>query len=228
MRSQGAHRLRSRRRAAPLSSRHQGQRQRYHRRQGYAGRARRHLCFRPWLLRLWLVGESASGWLPLVTRLKANTPFEAAEERAVPADSAILSDRTGYLPKRLAGARHNPLPDRVREVQVKIEAGKVLRLFTNDLNASAEDIADLYKRRWQIELFFRWIKQTLKIKHFLGTSENAVRIQITSALIAFMLLRLAHEANKIVESPLAFIRLIRANLMQRRTIRDLLQPTPPP
>ena len=71
-------------------------------------------------------------------------------------------------------------------------------------------------------------KQTLKIKHFLGTSENAVRIQITVALIAFMLLRLAHEANKIVESPLAFTRLIRANLMQRRTIRDLLQTAPPP
>jgi IS4 transposase len=164
----------------------------------------------------------------IVTRLKANTPFEAAEERAVPANSAILSDRTGYLPKRLAGSRRNPLPDLVREVQVRIETGKVLRLFTNDLNASAQDIADLYKRRWEIELFFRWIKQTLKIKHFLGTSENAVRIQITVALIAFMLLRLAHEANKIVESPLTFARLIRANLMQRRTIHDLLQPTPPP
>ena len=146
-----------------------------------------------------------------MTRLKANTPFEAAEERAVPANSAILSDRTGYLPKWLAGARKNPLPDLVREVRVRIETGKVLRLFTNDLNASAEDIAALYKRRWEIELFFRWIKQTLKIKHFLGTSENAVRIQITVALIAFMLLRLADEANKIVESPLAFTRLIRAD-----------------
>lgn len=164
----------------------------------------------------------------IVTRLKANTPFETAEERAVPADSAILSDRTGYLPKRLASSRKNPLPDLVREVGVRIDTGKVLRLFTNDLNASAEEIADLYKRRWEIELFFRWIKQTLKIKHFLGTSENAVRIQITVALIAFMLLRLAHEANKIVESPLAFARLIRANLMQRRMIRDLLIPLHPP
>jgi hypothetical protein len=163
----------------------------------------------------------------IVTRLKTNTPFKAAEERAVPGNSAILSDRTGYLPKRLAGARKTPLPDLVREVQVRIKTGKILRLFTNDLNASAEDIAALYKRRWEIELFFRWIKQTLKIKHFLGTSENAVRIQITVALIAFMLLRLAHEANKIVESPLAFARLIRANLMQRRTIRHLLQPPPP-
>ena len=175
----------------------------------------------------WWAGLHRAG-CRIVTRLKTNTPFEAAEERAVPANSAILSDRTGYLPKRLAGARQNPLPDLVREVQVKIETGKILRLFTNDLNASAEDIADLYKRRGEIELFFRWIKQTLKIKHFLGTSENAVRIQITIALIAFMLLRLAHETNKIVESPLAFARLIRANLMQRRTIADLLKAMPPP
>jgi hypothetical protein len=175
----------------------------------------------------WWAGLHRAG-CRIVTRLKTNTPFEAAEERAVPANSAILSDRTGYLPKRLAGSRQNPLPDLVREVQVRIETGKVLRLFTNDLNASAEDIADLYKRRWEIELFFRWIKQTLKIKRFLGTSENAVRTQITVALIAFMLLRLAHEANKIVESLLTFTRLVRANLMQRRTIRDLLQPTPPP
>jgi IS4 transposase len=81
----------------------------------------------------------------------------------------------------------------------------VLRIFTNDLTASAQEIADLYKRRWAIELFFRWVKQTLKITHFFGTSENAVRIQIAVALIAFLLLRLAHDANKIVASPLTSI-----------------------
>ena len=116
----------------------------------------------------------------------------------------------------------------VREIRVKIETGKVLRIFTNDLKASAQEIADLYKRRWAIELFFRWVKQTLKIGHFLGTSENAVRIQIAVAMIAFVLLRLAHDANKIVESPLAFARLIRTNLMQRRPIADLLKPPPTP
>jgi hypothetical protein len=93
------------------------------------------------------------------------------------------------------------------------------------LTASAQEIADLYKRRWAIELFFRWVKQTLKISHFLGTSENAVRIQIAVALIAFLLLRLAHDANQIVDSPLAFARLIRANLMHRRPIAELLQPS---
>jgi hypothetical protein len=164
----------------------------------------------------------------IVTRLKANTPFEVVEQRPVPAGSSILSDRIGYLPKRLAASRHNPMSDLVREIQVVIETGKVLRIFTNDLTASAQEIADLYKRRWAIELFFRWVKQTLKITHFFGNSENAVRIQIAVALIAFLLLRLAHDANRIVESPLAFARLVKANLMHRRPIAELLQISPCP
>ena len=164
----------------------------------------------------------------IVTRLKTNTPFEVVEDRPVPPGSSILSDRTGYLPKRLAASRRNPMSDLVREIRVMIETGKVLRIFTNDLEASAQEIADLYKRRWAIELFFRWVKQTLKIGHFLGTSENAVRIQIAVALIAFLLLRLAHDASKIVTSPLAFARLVRTNLMQPRQIAELLRPPPTP
>ncbi len=166
----------------------------------------------------------------IVTRLKANTPFAVIEDRPLPTTSSILSDRIGYLPKRLAASRNNPMSDLVREVQVVIETGKVLRIFTNDLTASAEEIAALYKRRWAIELFFRWVKQVLKINHFLGASENAVRIQIAVALIAFLLLRLAHDGNRIVKSPLAFARLIRANLMHRRPLAALLEtsPTPPP
>ncbi len=175
----------------------------------------------------WWAGLDAAG-CRIVTRFKSNTPLRVIEDRAVAEDGAILSDRIGYLPARQAKNRKNPFGDPVREVRVRIETGKILRILSNDLDASAEEIAALYKRRWEIELFFRWIKQTLKIKRFLGTSENAVRIQVTVALIAFMLLRLAHEANKIVESPLAFARLIRANLMQRRTIRNLLQTAPPP
>jgi Transposase DDE domain/Domain of unknown function (DUF4372) len=164
----------------------------------------------------------------IVTRLKANTPFTIVEERPVEAGSAVLSDRVGHLPKRLAASRKNPMAGLVREVRVRIETGKILRIFTNDLEASAQEIADLYKRRWAIELFFRWVKQTLKIGHFLGASENAVRTQIIVALIAFVLLRLAHDADGGVESPLAFARLIRANLMERRRIGELLQrPFPP-
>jgi IS4 transposase len=128
----------------------------------------------------------------------------------------------------MAASRRNPMGQLVREVMVLNDTGKALRIFTNDLDADARVIADLYKRRWAIELFFRWIKQTLKIGHFVGTSENAVRIQITVALIAFLLLRLAHEASPIVKSPLAFARLIRANLMHRRAIATLLKAPPPP
>jgi hypothetical protein len=163
----------------------------------------------------------------IVTRFKRNTPLAVIEELPVAAGGPILSDRIAFLPQRQAKARRNPLQHAVREVQVKTETGKVLRILSNDLDAAAQDIADLYKRRWAIELFFRWVKQTLKIRHFLGTSENAVRIQIAVALIAFLLLRLAQAAQNAVTSPLAFARLIRINLMQRRRFDRLLDIEPP-
>ena len=141
--------------------------------------------------------------------------------------SNILSDRIGHLPQRMARNRQNPFQDPVREIRVRIDTGKILRILTNDLDLPATDIADLYKRRWQIELFFRWVKQTLKIKQFIGRSENAVRIQIAVALIAFLLLRLAHTAQRAVHSLLTFTRLVRANLMHRRPINSLLLPPPP-
>jgi IS4 transposase len=162
-----------------------------------------------------------------VSRLKKNTPLIVVKQNWVPADSNILSDRIGHLPQRLARSRRNPLQVPVRELCVSIESGKVLRIVTNDLDAPAEEIADLYKQRWQIELFFRWVKQTLRITHFVGTSENAVRIQIAVALIAFLLLRLAQAAQKAVHRPLDFVRLVRANLMQRRRVDQLLDPPPP-
>lgn len=162
----------------------------------------------------------------IVTRFKANTPLEPVKELPVPEGSNILSDRIGFLPPRQAKSRRNPMQGAVREVRVVSETGKVLRILSNDLDAGAQEIAELYKRRWAIELFFRWIKQTLRITRFLGTSENAVRIQIAVALIAFLLLRLAQAAYKTVESPLAFARLVRANLMHRRRIDRLLQLEP--
>jgi IS4 transposase len=163
----------------------------------------------------------------LVTRLKRNTPLAVAAEQPVPKGSAILSDRIGHLPKRQARSRKNPLQDPIRELRVRTETGKILRIVTNDLDSPASDITELYKRRWQIELFFRWVKQTLKIRHFLGTSENAVRIQIAVALIAFLLIRMAHRLQSGVQSLLTFTRLISYNLMLRRSIDHLLDPPPP-
>jgi len=132
------------------------------------------------------------------------------------------------LPQRQAKNRKNPFSDPVREVRVRIETGKVLRILCNDLDASAQEVANLYKRRWAIELFFRWVKQTLKIRHFLGINENAVRIQIAVALIAFLLLRMAQTAQKAVQSPLAFARLVRTNLMHRKRIDRLIGDDPKP
>src|ERR1700728_2642034 len=162
----------------------------------------------------------------VVTRFKSNTPLRGIQELKVRKGANILSDRIGYLPARLAKSRQNPMPSAVREVMITIETGKVLRILTNDLDADAEHIADLYRRRWAIELFFRWVKQTLKITRFIGTSENAIRIQIAVALIAFLLLRLAQATQKAIQSPLAFARLIRANLMHPRRIDRLLNAEP--
>jgi IS4 transposase len=162
-----------------------------------------------------------------VTRLKKNTPFTVVRENRVRKDSNIVSDRIGYLPQRLAHSRQNPLQVPVRELRVIIDTGKLLRIVTNDIDAPAEEIADLYKQRWQIELFFRWIKQTLRIKRFIGVSENAVRIQIAVALIAFVILRMAQAAQAAVYGKLEFARLVRVNLMHRRPIDRLLEPPPP-
>ncbi|HEY3795310.1 MAG TPA: IS4 family transposase [Bradyrhizobium sp.] len=163
----------------------------------------------------------------IVTRLKVNTPLAVVAESAVPKGSLILSDRIGHLPARQARSRKNPFQDPVRELRVRTETGKILRILTNDLDAPADEIAELYKRRWQIELFFRWVKHSLKIRHFFGTSENAVRIQIAIALIAFLLLRIAHTLQNSVQSLLAFTRLVANNLMQRRALHRLLDPPPP-
>lgn len=161
-----------------------------------------------------------------VTRLKKHSPTNVVAERKVTPGSNIVSDCTVRLNARLSSTRHNPVDCDLREVQIIAHDGKVLRLITNDLDASAEEIADLYKQRWQIELFFRWVKQNLKIRKFVGTSENAVRIQIAIAMIAFILLRLAFHAQTAVTSLLTFVRLVRMHLHQRLDIRFLSRSKP--
>jgi len=173
----------------------------------------------------WWADLDAAG-CRLVSRLKKNTPLAVTADQALPQGSALLYDRIGLLPERLSSTRKNPFHDPVREIGVPLDDGKTLRVVTNDLDAPAQEIADLYKRRWAIELFFRWVKQTLKIRHFVGRSENAVRIQIACALIAYLLLRLLQDARKITLGPLAFARLVRANIMHLRPVDQLLEPPP--
>ncbi len=164
----------------------------------------------------------------IVSRLKSHTRLERTTQQAVPEGEDILSDCIGYLPAKQSHSRHNPFTDPVREIKVRISTGKLIRIVTNDLEAPATQIAELYKRRWQVELFFKWIKQNLKIRHFLGTSENAVRIQIFVALIAHLLLRIAQATQTQIKQPLAFARLIRLNLMHKRPINALKKPIEPP
>jgi hypothetical protein len=164
----------------------------------------------------------------IVTRLRKSSHLTITRERLIAPGGPILADRFGTLPARQKNNRRNPMPVEMREVQVRIDTGKVLRILTNDLTASAQTIADLYKRRWAIELHFRWIKQALKIKRFLGVSDNAVRTQVYIALIVFLLLRMAHAAGKTTLSLLDFARLVRTQLMSRRDLEALDAPDEPP
>jgi Transposase DDE domain/Domain of unknown function (DUF4372) len=165
----------------------------------------------------------------IVTRFKSNTPLRNARDLPLAAGSGVLSDRIGFLPARLASNRTNPMQVAVREVVVMTNTGKRLRILSNDLDAPAQEIADLYKLRWQIELFFRLLKQTLRITHFIGRSENAVRIQIAVALIAFLLLHILQKMTQAKHGFLELVRLVRANLMHRKDLTRLRQmQTAPP
>lgn len=166
----------------------------------------------------------------IVTRFKTNTPLLEAKDLPLAQGSRALSDRIGHLPGRQAKNRKNPMQAPVREVVVTADTGKKLRILTNDLDAPADEIADLYKRRWQIELFFRLMKQTLKIRHFIGRSQNAVRIQVAVALIAHLILRLAQNIAKAKHGFLELARLVRANLMHRKcflTLKEIQHRAPP-
>jgi hypothetical protein len=164
----------------------------------------------------------------LVTRFKTNTPLNAPREMPLEPGSTVLSDRIGFLPARQAMNRKNPMQDAMREIVVRTETGETLRLLTNDLDAPAQEIADLDKRRWQVELFFRLMKETLKITKFIGRSENAVRIQIAVALIAYLLLRALQQVAKDACGFLELVRLVRVNLMHRKDPTRLRKPPPPP
>ena len=164
----------------------------------------------------------------IVTRFKKNTPLNTAKSMPVEPGTCVSSDRIGFLPGRLAFSRKNPMQGAVREIVVTMETGGALRILSNDLDAPAKEIADLYKRRWQIELFFRVMKQTLKITHFIGRSENAVRIQIAVALIAFLLLGMLRKMAQDKQTLLETTQLVRTNLMHRKDFTRLKQFQKPP
>jgi putative transposase len=153
-----------------------------------------------------------------VTRFKRNARLQVKSQRPIPrnAQGIILKDEQVYLSNKNPGAgRTNPYSAALRRIEVAREGEHSLLLATNDLKSSALRIAERYKARWQIELFFKWIKQHLKIKHFLGESQNAVRVQILTALIAYLLVVLQAQATGFKGSLWLFLSELRATLFQR-------------
>ena len=111
-------------------------------------------------------------------------------------------------------------------IRVKRAKGGVITLITNDLERTAVEIAALYKRRWQIELLFRWIKQHLNLRKFMGKNDNAIRLQIIAAMIAYLLLRLARRLNSLSMLDLRFAELVCQRLFTRIPIAEIDKPPP--
>ena len=125
---------------------------------------------------------------------------------------------------KLVSAGKAKLAIPMRRIRIRRDDGAKLTLITNDLKRSAIDIAGLYKARWQIELLFRWIKQHLKLRKFLGRSENAIRLQILAAMIAYLLLRIATRESRVIMQAIRFAGLIAASLFIRKPVSDIDRP----
>jgi len=161
-----------------------------------------------------------------VTRAKERIRLRAFKHRTVRRRKGdgfnILADDEVKLVSK--GDSRLPIP--LRRIKVRRENGGVITLLTNDLTRSAIEIAALYKSRWQIELLFRWIKQHLDIRKFLGTNDNAIRLQVLAAMIAYLLLRIAARANCVTMLPLRLAELVNQFLFTRRAIATIDKPPP--
>lgn len=175
-------------------------------------------CHYGWWTRI----AEAGAWF--VTRQKTNARYRVVERRAL-ADGegdgfTVLDDAQ----VRLVSKSNAGLAVPMRRVRVKRDDGATLILITNDLERPAVEIAALYKMRWQIELLFRWIKQHLKIKKFLGRSQNAISLQLIAAMIAYLLMRIAARENRLRIPPIRFTELLATRLFMRTHIARLDKP----
>jgi hypothetical protein len=176
----------------------------------------------------WWHAIDAAGAI-FVTRLKTNTKRREVRARPVQGEG-ILEDndvRIGHAVPR-GGARNLLFDTPLREIVIERDGKAPMRLVTNDLIRPATEIAALYKERWQIELLFKWVKQNLKIKRFLGRSENAVKIQIYVALIAYLLLRMLRQscAASHRNQPTALITRLKVALFSRLDLSGRAKPPP--
>jgi IS4 transposase len=164
-----------------------------------------------------------------VTRLKSNVHRREVVEHAAKGTGILADRRLKIGHKQPRGGAENPLyATELREILVAREDKEPLHLVTNDLEKSAQQIAALYKQRWQIELFCKWIKQNLGIKSFLGGSENAVKTQIYAALIAFRLLRLFHQsyARSYKEGAKTLLARLKVALLEPLDLTERTKPPP--
>lgn len=156
-----------------------------------------------------------------VTRQKSNAVYQTVKAKLTKAGSGVTSDK-------IINVRTGKLSLKLRRVQYHdAESGRNFAFLTNNFTLSAKTIADIYKDRWKVELFFKEIKQNLKIKKFVGTSENAVWIQLYTALIVYLLLAYQKFISSIGISVQQLIQLVQINLLGHRSILELLE-TPNP
>jgi hypothetical protein len=158
-----------------------------------------------------------------VTRQKTNAVYRVTERRQVNKNQGLCSDQTIVL----TGSKGHLCPHPLRRIGYRDSETKNHYVFlTNNFKLSAKTIADIYKERWQIEIFFRWIKQNLKIKAFVGNSRNALMTQIYVALIAYLLLCMFKYLSKLPVGLQNLIRVIQLNLFRRCSLEELFEPPP--
>lgn len=160
-----------------------------------------------------------------VSRLRKNSEYKIVERHTVDRESGVTSDWT----IRLTGQKAQKSDFRnLRLVSYRDPlTGRHYRFVTNRFDLSAKTIADIYQQRWQVELFFRWIKQNLKLQSFVGTSRNAILTQIWVAMCMYLLLSYLKLLAKLGLSLGALLRLIQVNLFARRDLLELLGQPPP-
>ena len=161
-----------------------------------------------------------------VTRAKTNVRYKTLRKRPLKRKNGdgftVLSDKEVMLKTQ---GRYK-LPITLRHIVVRREDGGKLTIISNDRVHSAVRIAAMYKARWQIELLFRWIKQHLVIRSFLGRSENAIRLQIIAAMIAYLLLRIAARQSRRVMPAIRFAELVASCLFVRKPMPHIDKPPP--
>ena len=155
-----------------------------------------------------------------VVRAKSNLKFNRMYSRKYDKSTGVKSDQIGKLTGFYVSKEY---PNKLRKIKFyDRETDRIFIFLTNNFELSAEQVAFLYKNRWQVELFFKWIKQHLKIKAFWGTSENAVRIQIYSAIIAYCLVAIVGTKLKIERSTYEILQVLGISLLDKTPVRELL------